>query len=467
VTEPVALESIMACFGGVLPSPFATCSADGVPNVTYMSIVQYVDCDRIALSRQFFNKTRANLDANPFAQVRVVDPDTLAQYDLDLEFLHSETEGPTFEAMRTNLEAIASQTGMSGVFRLRGVDVHRVLRCAEAGTTTAALPPRSERDPLPLLDELGRRLAAAGEYEEATRVALEGLEDLFGFAPATLLVRDPSAERLFAVASNGYQASAAGAEVRVGEGVIGTAASSAQAVCLPNLARSRVMQSALRSQLETAGEPVEEEIPLPGLAEAQSVAAVPLPGRGGVAGVLYLESDSVGRFGPHNQRLLRILGRQIGAALGGLGSEAEARASETAQVVPPLPVPAGVDALAVTYYEADDSVFVGDAYLIKGAAGRILWKMLREHGESGRTEFSNRELRLDESLGLPAGADNLEARLLVLRKRLGGGDFELGLERVGRGRLELAVPRPLRLSQVATGGPMGATHRPATDRPGA
>jgi adenylate cyclase len=262
VTEPVALESISACFRGVIPSPFATCSPDGVPNITYMSIVQYVDSERVALSRQFFNKTRANLDANPVGQVRVVDPDTLEQYELDLEFVHTETHGPTFDAMRANLDAIASHTGMSGVFRLRGVDIHRVLRCTPVGQAAVeARPRRAVRDIVGPLDEFTRQLAACSDYGETSRVALEALDDLFDFAPAILLIADPEAGRLFAVASNGYPGSAAGAEVAVGSGVIGTAASTAQVICVPNLARSRVMQSAVRSRLDpSAGEALEREI---------------------------------------------------------------------------------------------------------------------------------------------------------------------------------------------------------------
>jgi adenylate cyclase len=454
VTEPVALESISACFRGVIPSPFATCSPDGVPNITYMSIVQYVESDRVALSRQFFNKTRANLDANPAGQLRVVDPDTLEQYELDLEFLHSETHGPTFDAMRANLEAIASQSGMSAVFRLKGVDIHRVLRCARVGQLVEVQPRRSKRDALVALDEFTRQVAACAEYGETCRAALQALEDLFDFMPSILLIRDLEADRLFAVASNGYPSSGAGAEIPVGAGVIGTAASTAQVICVPSVARSRVMQNAVRSRMQS---PPATEIPLPELEHSQSIAAVPLQSHGAVAGVLYLESEHVGRFGPHNERLLRIIGRHISAALSGLG-----RAAEDGS----LSEPRGSDRFderdgepgTVTYYQADDSVFVDDAYVIKGAAGRILWKMLREHVGAQRSTFTNRELRLDENLGLPAGADNLEARLLVLRKRLAGGHFPLELERVGRGRLALRSSRPLKLSEVETTGVMSAAH---------
>jgi adenylate cyclase len=289
-------------------------------------------------------------------------------------------------------------------------------------------------------------------------VALQALEDLFDFAPSILLVRDPVAERLFAVASNGYPRSGAGAEVPVGSGVIGTAASTGQVICVSNLTRSRVMQEAVRSRLEATAS-VATEIALPGLEHANSVAGIPLTTRNEVTGVLYLESERVGRFGPHNERLLRIVGRHVAAALGGLGSESEDRTAGGEGGAPDEVVASGDgEALAVTYYQADDSVFVDDAYVVKGAPGRILWKMLREHVDGGRTTFTNRELRLDESLGLPAGADNLEARLLVLRKRLAGGRFTIELERVGRGRLALRSPRPLKLSEVQTAGVMSAAH---------
>src|SRR5436190_6179100 len=130
----VPLESIMPCFQGVIPSWVTTCSADGVPNGSIVSIVHYVDSERVGVTRQFMNKSRINLDENPQAQVIVVSPSNGDQFALDLHYLRTESEGAIFDAVETNLDAIASMTGMTGVFRLRGVDIHGVLACEPFGS---------------------------------------------------------------------------------------------------------------------------------------------------------------------------------------------------------------------------------------------------------------------------------------------------------------------------------------------
>lgn len=462
-TAPVRLESISRCLQGVIPAWIATCSEDGVPNVTTLSIVHYVDPERVALSRQFFNKTSANLAANPQSQVIVVDPETTEQFVLDLRFLHTETEGPTFDRVTANLDAVASQTGMTGVFRLRGVDIHQVTSCRAVGEGSRTAPEAGRpADPLALLDELVRRLGACLTYEDATRVGLEALEDLFGFRQSILLVADPLRDRLFAVAGNGYRSSSAGAEVPVGSGLIGVAAERRRVVCVSSLARSRGMRAAIGEALERHGaEDAGPEIPLPGLDAVRSAAAVPLVVRDDLTGVLYLESERTGEFGPGEERLLRVIGGHLAAALATLQED---RGESVAGVEPSTTHISEGAATRVVYYQADDSVFVDDEYVIKGVPGRILWKLVNQFAASGRTAFSNRELRLDESLGLPAGNDNLEARLLVLRKRLAAAGCGIELERVGRGRLELRPARPLRLREVPTGGPMSAAHRPSPGR---
>jgi uncharacterized protein len=114
-----------------LPSVMVTCSAAGVPNVTVISQVYHVDESHVALSFQFFSKTIQNVRENPRAYVCVCDIEGHAHWELQLEFQRSETEGPIFDAMDMQIEAIASVTGMSGIFKLRAADIYQVLSVAK------------------------------------------------------------------------------------------------------------------------------------------------------------------------------------------------------------------------------------------------------------------------------------------------------------------------------------------------
>ena len=109
------------------PSAMVTCSADGKPNATVISQVYYVDETHVALSFQFFSKTIRNVRENPRAYVCVFGIAGQAHWSLQLQFEHSETEGPIFDAMDMQIEAIASMTGMSGIFKLRAADIYRVV----------------------------------------------------------------------------------------------------------------------------------------------------------------------------------------------------------------------------------------------------------------------------------------------------------------------------------------------------
>ena len=104
-----------------------TCSTDGKPNTTIISQVYYVDETHAALSFQFFSKTIRNVRENPRAYVCVFDIQGREHWELQLQFERSETQGPVFDAMDMQIEAIASMTGMSGIFKLRAADIYRVL----------------------------------------------------------------------------------------------------------------------------------------------------------------------------------------------------------------------------------------------------------------------------------------------------------------------------------------------------
>jgi Pyridoxamine 5'-phosphate oxidase len=120
-------DEIKPAMQGVIPSHVVTCARDGTPNANSISQVYYVDPDHVALSHQFFNKTKRNIEENPQAAVWLIHPETFETWDLELAFDHSETSGPIFEVMNMQIEAIASMVGMKGIFKLRAADIFRVV----------------------------------------------------------------------------------------------------------------------------------------------------------------------------------------------------------------------------------------------------------------------------------------------------------------------------------------------------
>jgi hypothetical protein len=80
----------------------------------------------VALSFQFFNKTIRNVRENSHACVALNDVMANAKWIMDVQYEHSETEGPIFDEMDMRIEAIASASGMAGIFKLRAADIYVV-----------------------------------------------------------------------------------------------------------------------------------------------------------------------------------------------------------------------------------------------------------------------------------------------------------------------------------------------------
>ncbi len=325
------LESLRPCLDGAIPAVIATSAADGTPNVAYASQVHYVDADHVALSYQFFSKTRENILAHPYAQAQVIEPGSFRHFRLRLHYQRTETAGALFEYMKAQLAGIAAQTGMDKVFVLRGTDVYRVL---DIEAVDAQLPPAP-----PPPDALLRLRRALGALGDATDLA------------------------------------------------------------------------------------------------------VPLAHGGRLRGVLYAESEHDAFFSHADEDALVVYARHLAALIAQAACEPEEAEPAHAE---PAARPSGAP-LAVRYFAADHSVFIGNDYLIKGVAGSILWTLLNEHATSGRRDFCNRELRRDPRLPLPDVGDNLETRLILLQRRLAERCPAIGLQKTGRGRFRLLLTQTLAL----------------------
>lgn len=447
----VALNAIRACFEGALPAIIATAGDDGTPNVAYSSQVQFIDDEHVALTYQFFNKTHKNILVNPRAMLTLIHPETVQQYRLALHYLHTETSGPLFEAMKAKLAGIASQTGMAGVFRLLGADVFRVL--AVEAVEGETLPPRPQRcNLLAALRGWSERVASCGDLEKLLADTLAHLDRHFCIHHAMLLMLDAGQQRLYTVASIGYPDSGVGSEIALGDGVIGVAARERAPIRIGHMTSEYSYSRAIRANAagsDWAGA-LETEIPFPGLAEARSQMAVPVMAARRLLGVLYVESPHDLDFSYDDEDALVALAGQLGMAIHLLQAAAESEETEADDEIA-VAGPTGGAAqmpLVVRHYPENDSVFLGADYLIKGVAGAIIWTMLQDHLTRGVSEFTNRELRLDPRLRLPDVSDNLEARLVLLSKRLIERDAPMRIEKAGRGRIRLRVLRPVELVEV-------------------
>jgi adenylate cyclase len=447
------LSTISRCFQGVIPSILASADANGLPNVAYVSQVHLVDDQHVALSQQFFNKTRRNLAENPSACAEVYEPLTMQAYRLRLRFLRSETSGPLFDSMKMRIEAIASHTGMEGVFRLIAADLFEVLRVEKVeGALTDADVPNEEVSPTGLRTEIrglqlvSDRINRADDLETLLAATLDALDVYFGFSNTIVLLNDEATQRLITIACRGY-GGGVGAEVAMGEGLFGTVARERRVLRISGLDEGLRYGRAVRRSVmsDNTSRAVRPEIPLPGLADAQSMLILPLLIEDRLVGILAAESRDPLAFGEWDEAYLGVIANQIALGIDRVIDEDVAQVDDTPPPPRLTPPPPARTRHTLTYYRDDDCVFLNDEYLVKNVPGRILWKLLAEWKRQGRTAFTNRELRMDRGLGLPEVKDNLESRLILLRHRLREKCPDVQITPAGRGKFTLEIAADLEL----------------------
>ena len=453
------LESLATCFQGLLPAQLFTCSRDGVPNAAYLSHVDYVDSTHVALSFQFFNKSRRNVAENPHALVIVIDPDTGQGWQLRLKYVRSETDGPLFDRMALRIEAIASYCGLKGIFKLRAADIYEV-RAIEPAAETMGIPDQGiDRDiraaaqnpvfTMKAMQDVAQRIQRADCLEGLVDSILEGIDESFGFKHSMILVPAEEPGVLVTIATRGYPQNGAGAEVRFGEGIAGVVAEAQKPIRIAGLMRG-VLDAYAMHKAEATRTPDARRgaIPLPGLANPESQLGVPLLVRGELVGVLCLESEVAYRFHEEDKASIELLGNYLAIAIQNM--QMQEQSAQPAAALPadaPAANPRSLNVTAnpgrpnreIVYYTADECILVDGEYLIRSLPARILWRLLTTWDSTRRVEFTNRELRLDKSLNLPEWKDNLESRLILLRRRLEQKCPDIRITPTARGRFRLEL----------------------------
>jgi adenylate cyclase len=333
---------------------------------------------------------------------------------------------------------------MAGVFALAGVAEFEVLSWRK--TVPERAPDQSpnvratEKDPIAQLERISAAMDAATDLDALLDHTFGALDEQLGLEHGFLLLSDGAGERLYNIASHGFDQAHFGAEITLGEGIYGTAASRRISMRTGSMRRERLLAQAVARESAQADPTY---LALPGLADAESSLAVPLVRAERCLGVLCFQSATPGAFTESCEKTLVIVARHLAAMIAMLGigaKDVELSAKRG---------PVGGRALVtrVKFFESDGSIFIDDEYLIKGVAGRILWRVLSNYTTEHRDEFSSKEIRLDPDVGLPALKDNLEARLIALRKRMLERTDALRIEKTGRGRFRLEVTRELLLER--------------------
>ena len=174
--------------------------------------------------------------------------------------------------------------------------------------------------------------------------------------------------------------------------------------------------------------------------------------RGVLIGVLAIESNVAIAYDELDERVLTVAARLVAAAFDREQvslSDHEPRSPPPPPTRPPRrhrpPRPAPV---VLRHYAVDGSTFLGEQYVIKGVAGRLLWKVVSEQVTTGRTSFTNREAKLDKTLELPEYRDNFESRLILLKRRLEEHDAPIRIHSTGRGRFDVELATTVTLDYV-------------------
>jgi len=168
-----------------------------------------------------------------------------------------------------------------------------------------------------IIQQISSEITSTLDLDEVLGIVLRAMDRVLGFAHSMILLKDLAADVLRVAATRGYADEGAGAQVLLGEGVIGVVGERRKMMRIGNIGASMRYLKSVRARMEAAGEvgPGEAPVSMPGLPDAQSQLALPLTVKDRLVGVLVVESRTPNAFDELDEVLLRIVGNQAATAI--------------------------------------------------------------------------------------------------------------------------------------------------------
>jgi adenylate cyclase len=173
------------------------------------------------------------------------------------------------------------------------------------------------REELRVIRQIAGAMNASLDLEEILQTILRAMDEELGFRHSMILLLNPAEAALTVAASRGYPSGGLGANVPVGQGVIGTVAKRRRIVRMGNIRSQLAYSAAVGQQMAASGGPEQapRAAPLPGLPDVDSQIGIPLVCREQLIGVLSVESNRPSAFDEVDEMLLLILANQAASAI--------------------------------------------------------------------------------------------------------------------------------------------------------
>ena len=149
-----------------------------------------------------------------------------------------------------------------------------------------------------IIQQIAAEINSTIDLDKVLEIILQSMDEIFGFNHSMILLFDPQSNLLNVVDSRGYENSGLGAEVALGQGVIGVVAKRKKMMRMGNIGTQMSYLSAVRTRVEATGrsDKLQEKVPLPGLPNVQSQVAIPLMVKESLIGVFAVESAETNIF---------------------------------------------------------------------------------------------------------------------------------------------------------------------------